>query len=230
MANETNESNFMRNKVESFKSKMLKNLQKLGPPCFYMSLLFFYFSFFTIVIILLNQTYFSPLLFPDYVRKIPFITEFKDFHDFYDQNYKVAKGHMVILIEFGIFMELYFLLIFSYYRTCTTPPGEIPDDEVKFNFEQIWNINIPKNVSQNIKTEMFALALNKREEELLQNRNILNIQSLNDSTNSTSKMTFNQDISISSIESNPIVVNERTSTGGVRYCTTCTKFKVKFIF
>ncbi len=34
---------------ESLRSRLLKNLQKIGPPMFYLSLLFFYFSFFLIV-------------------------------------------------------------------------------------------------------------------------------------------------------------------------------------
>ena len=66
------------------------------------------------------------------MQKIPFTNEFKDFHDFYDQRYKENKGKTVILIEFGICIELYLLLIVSFYQVCTTNPGNISDDEVIF--------------------------------------------------------------------------------------------------
>ena len=64
------------------------------------------------------------------MQKIPFISEFQSFHEFYNESYKENKGTIMILIEFGIFIEIYILLVVSFYKVSTTNPGNIPNDNV----------------------------------------------------------------------------------------------------
>jgi hypothetical protein len=75
------------------------------------------------------------------------------------------------------------MLIISYCLTAFTDPGGIPDN-------QIWNIPIQDDMPDQIKIEIFLSALNKREELLESNRNIINEDNLNESRSTASIKTF----------------------------------------
>ena len=68
-------------------------------------------------------------------------------------------------------------------RVYLTNPGNIPDDN-------IWNINIPNDLPSEVQLEHFAILVSKREEILLNNRNIIKEENLNDSTSTGSKILF----------------------------------------
>ncbi len=78
----------------------------------------------------LLMTYFSPLIYPEFIVGISYFSEFRDFHNFYNHKYKQAKGEIIIYIEFGVFIYLYILLISCFFKVSITEPGTIPDDPV----------------------------------------------------------------------------------------------------
>jgi len=71
------------------------------------------------------------------------------------------------------------MLIISYVLTCYTDPGTIPEDH-------LWDIQIPENIPDQVKVELYLSYLNKREEVLSSNKNILSDECLNDSRSTTS--------------------------------------------
>jgi len=157
-------------------------------------------------------SYFAPLLFSSSLSKYPFYNSyFKEFKDFHDHNYRAMKGEFKIWCEFYGFIYIYSILIFSFLLVYYTNPGRIPEDP-------LWNINVPENVPEELKLELFVLTLNKREEALANNRNILTEETLNESTSTTTS---------SCTSDNQIfyIVNQRTDKNDVRYCPTCKKFK-----
>lgn len=91
----------------------------------------------------------------------------------------------MILIEFYAFLYLYFMLVTSFILTVFTDPGRVPDDP-------LWDINIPENITEELQLELFALALAKREETLVNNRNILTEENLNDTRTTASKLLKNK--------------------------------------
>ena len=119
------------------------------------------------------------MLYPDLVRNIYFLKEFKEFHD---KKYKIDKGEHIIWIELYILVVLFSLLIISFLKTSLCDPGNIPDNEV-------WNINIPENFPIELQSEFIALIIDKREDLLNNNRNIITETVLNEtfSTDSIKK-------------------------------------------
>jgi hypothetical protein len=110
-------------------------------------------------------------------------TYFKEFKEFHDHKYKTQKGETLIWIEFYIFLFLYTNLVLSYMLTSFVEPGKIPDDP-------LWDITVPSYLSEEQQLEHFALTLAKREEVLLNNRNILTDENLNESRSTASKIYF----------------------------------------
>jgi hypothetical protein len=115
------------------------------------------------------------------------------------------------------------MLIISFIRTSFTNPGEVPDDN-------IWNLNINESLPQEMQTELLITCLSRREELLLQNRNVISEDNLNESRSTSSKfLKFKLNIlaTISTIGENNIfyTITERTGQGDARYCLTCKKFK-----
>lgn len=71
-------------------------------------------------------------------------------------------------------------------QTMVTNPGRTPDDNV-------WNISIPHNVPEDMKLDFLALLIERREELLVINRNVLtdeNVNLLNETRASASKNSF----------------------------------------
>lgn len=148
------------------------------------------------------------MIFPQVLSYIPYINEFKDFHTFYDSKYKQSKGEVIIYIEFGVLVYLFILLITSFFKVTTTPPGIIPDSN-------LWKIKIPQDANKEIQTEIFAVSINKRERELVLNKN---------------RIYENNEISGNiTVEENYYFVNERSSNESIRYCLVCKAFKVNSI-
>ena len=154
------------------------------------------------------KTYFSPLIFPEIMKSIPYIREFRDFHNFYDMKYMKSKGEIIIYIELGIMIYLVSLLILSFYKVTTTHPGQVPENN-------LWKIQIPHDANKNIQTEIFAIAINNREKELLNNKNKI-----------FEKLENTDNLQVSQKE---YFVNERIPNDSVRYCLVCKSFKVSYI-
>jgi palmitoyltransferase len=85
-----------------------------------------------------------------------------------------------------------------------TNPGTVPDNSV-------WNIIVPNNVPPELHTEFINLIIERKEDQLNQNRNILG-ESLNET-------------SVTNAEHECFIVNERSENNGIRYCLKCRKFK-----
>jgi len=152
---------------------------------------------------------------PQLIKNITFINEFQDFHDYYNHKYRESKGDVSIFIEFGILIYLFVLLTTSFFQVFVTEPGAIPNDST-------WKINVPENLNNNLMTEVFSYAINKREKYLLSNKNYLfDHEGALDKSNSTEA----ESIDISNGSNILYVVNERTSTESVRYCLYCKAFK-----
>jgi hypothetical protein len=103
------------------------------------------------------------LLYPNFIVNLHILNEFKDFHD---HTYKISKGEEIIWKEFYILILFYSLMVISYFRTALTNPGRVPD-------EDIWSLSIPENIPVELQSEFLALTVEKREEMLQQNKNIL---------------------------------------------------------
>jgi hypothetical protein len=85
-----------------------------------------------------------------------------------------------------------------------TDPGRIPKSD-------IWTINIPNNVPPELHSEFINLVIERKEDHLNQNKNILG-ESLNET-------------SATPAEADHFIVNERSDNGGIRYCLKCLKYK-----
>ena len=90
------------------------------------------------------------------------------------------KGEKIIWIEFYTFIIFYAMLVISYALVSFTDPGGIPDDS-------IWKINVQDDMPDQIKVEVYMSQLNKREEALCNNRNIISEDNLNESRSTASK-------------------------------------------
>ncbi len=110
------------------------------------------------------------MLYPGLVHNIYFLNEFKEFHD---KKYKLDKGEHIIWMEFYILIILFSLLVISFFKTALCDPGNIPDNDV-------WKINIPDNFPIELQGELIALIIDKREEILNNNRNIITETVLNE--------------------------------------------------
>jgi hypothetical protein len=78
------------------------------------------------------------------------------------------------------------MLVISFFRIAMTHPGGVPDDE-------LWEIQIPDNIPVELQSEFLALTVERREEILLQSRNILtsgNINTNDETTCSSGKAIF----------------------------------------
>lgn len=64
-------------------------------------------------------------------------------------------------------------------------PGYVPDDA-------IWKIDINDSMPEHIKVEMFMCALEKRENLLISNKNIVSEESLDESRSTSSNYLFNK--------------------------------------
>ena len=102
-------------------------------------------------------------MFPDLVKKFEYFKEFKDYHD---HQYKITKGEQKIWIELILFVLSFKLIIISFFKVSNTNAGDINDNE-------IWKVTLPEELSENQKTEYLTLLLERREEILLANRNII---------------------------------------------------------
>jgi hypothetical protein len=96
------------------------------------------------------------------------------------------------------------MCVLSFFRTSLTYPGTIPDSDV-------WNITVPYNVPPELHTEFINLIIERKEDQLNQNKNILG-ESLNDTNTTTADVEC-------------YVINERSDNNGIRYCLKCKKFK-----
>jgi hypothetical protein len=105
---------------------------------------------------------------------------FREFKEFHDHRYKSNKGEQIIWCEFIFFLYLYIVLIISYMRVYFTDAGHVPDDN-------LWNINIPDNISSEMQLELFAVNLSRREEILHANKNIICEENLNETVSTNSK-------------------------------------------
>ncbi len=142
--------------------------------CFYLS--------FIMLVKLIIQSYFIPLLYPNILKDF-FIVDIFQFHNI---KYKDIKSDKYIKIEFYILIFLFFMMIYSYFRTTYTNPGEIPNDE-------LWNMTVPDNFPSDMQSELIALMVEKRERYLETNKNILyRGTQFSDSTFSTSTFKLNQ--------------------------------------
>jgi hypothetical protein len=108
---------------------------------------------------------------------------FKEFKEFHDHKYKIEKGEHIIWIEFYLFVFIFSMLVISYALVSFTDPGEVPDDK-------IWKIEIEDDLPDHIKVEQYMNQLNRREEILNYNRNIISEDNLNDSRSTSSKYFF----------------------------------------
>ncbi len=72
------------------------------------------------------------------------------------------------------------MLVISYLLVYFTNPGNVPDDD-------IWKIDIDNNMPEHIKVEIYMCALEKRETLLINNKNIISTESLNESRSTSSK-------------------------------------------
>jgi hypothetical protein len=111
------------------------------------------------------------------VTNIHFLSEFKEFHD---HAYKISKGEEIIWIEFYGLIVLFSLFVISFMRTALTDAGKIPEDE-------IWNLHIPDNIPVELQSEFLALTVERREEILTQNKNILTDNNINETTCTSGK-------------------------------------------
>ncbi len=66
-----------------------------------------------------------------------------------------------------MFVSSYLLVLYSFYKVSKTNPGEVSDNE-------IWKVYLPDELTENQKTEYLTLLFERREEILHSNRNIIN--------------------------------------------------------
>jgi hypothetical protein len=67
------------------------------------------------------------------------------------------------------------MLIISFIRTALTKPGNIPNDD-------FWSLQVPENIPIDLESEFIALTVEKRQEDLGKNRNILIDNNFNETT------------------------------------------------
>ena len=106
---------------------------------------------------------------------------FKEFKEFHDIKYKSQKGENVIWLEFYTLIFLYTMLVVSFCLVSFSDPGGVPDDSV-------WKIKIQDDMPDQIKVEVYMSALNRREEILNNNRNLISEENLNESRSTASKI------------------------------------------
>lgn len=185
------------NKKTNKQKKIIKALSKYIPPVLTCLV-------FTLYLVLMATTYFLPLLSTSIDFEMKILSELKEFKNYYNHAYKIIKGKNVIYIELGFFIFTYLMALISFLRTSLTNPGKIPDTES-------WKINVNSDVPEEERSQLFYEEIDKREEELLSNKNRLMVEMPREAKSLGYKM--------------QVTISERKSDEALRYCITCLKFK-----